>query len=133
MRDRREILGKVFSFSSLAFLGTYFLVTTLRFISSSFIVEAFMMVGLMIIGLIIIFVYPNFQKVITNVPYRWGVVTVLAISLVVAGVAMFRLPIIIDDLMPSVTDYVAVIGSGLFVLANIVSVILTYRSKIPHN
>jgi hypothetical protein len=133
MRDKREMLGKVFSFSSLAFLGTFFLVTTLRFLSSSFIVETIMMVGLMIIGLIIIFVYPNFQKVITTVPYRWGAVTVLAISLVFVGISMFRLPLIIDELMPSVTDYVAVIGSGLFAIANIITVILTFRSEHPHN
>lgn len=133
MRERRVTLARVFSYSIIFFMGIFFLVTVTRFLSSAYWGEAFLIFGLMVVTIIVVFIYPNLQKVITSVPYWWGVSSVLAVSLLITGIAMTRLPRIINGLAPSLTDYVVVFGSGLFTLANIVAVIMTFSAEDPQN
>jgi uncharacterized membrane protein YhdT len=128
MKDRRGLIAKVFSYGFMTFQAAFFLTVLPRFISSGNWGATLLMVGFFIAITIMIFVYPNFTKVILGVPFRWGAAAVLTLSLIFTGVSLARLPIIFQGLAAEPSDYVAVFGSVLFALANIVAILLTARA-----
>ncbi len=127
MRDRRVLLAKIFSYGMMIFQLAFFLASFPRFVSCADWGGSLLMLGSLIGTTILIFVYPNIVKVISSVPYRWGVASVLALSILFVGVAMGRLPIILQGLAAEPSDYVAVFGSVLFAAVNVVAILLTAK------
>ena len=83
------------------------------------------MIGFLVGTASALFVYPNLLKVLASVPYKWEVAVVLALSALLTGVAITRLPLVIDGSVSKLSDYIAIYGSGLFTLINIVAILVT--------
>ena len=125
MRDRRLLLARFFSYSAMGFQSAFVLSSLPWFISTANWGGTLLMIGFLVGTASALFVYPNLLKVLASVPYKWEVAVVLALSALLTGVAITRLPLVIDGSVSKLSDYIAIYGSGLFTLINIVAILVT--------
>jgi hypothetical protein len=128
MRDRRISLARIFSYGGMLFQAAFVISSLPDFVSEEDWGGMLLMVALLAVTAFALFVWPNLLNAMSIVPYRWGVAAVLALSVLFVGVAMAKLPIIFQGLAAEPSDYVAVFGSVLFALVNIVAILITAKA-----
>lgn len=86
------------------------------------------MLAFLAVTFLILFVFPNLLKIMPNVSYRFSAFIVLALCVIFSSVAIPRMNFLLKGYSQRPSNYVIVIGMGLFVLINLTALVLTVRS-----
>jgi hypothetical protein len=78
-------------------------------------------------SVIVVLAYPGLPKSLARLHYRWAVTIIAAFSALVAGVALTRLPLLSLEQAAGLSDYVAIVGTGLFAATNLLAIASTSR------
>ena len=141
MKDRRVILGKVFSYGALGFMCTYALGMMSWTIQRGDWWGLLILFGLVAVIAFQVFVFPKWPIAMARAPYGWTVAAAFLVSALILYLGTDELlsmltryasypehAEIVKNPLRDLSTYVTFAASGLFALANIVAILITARA-----
>ena len=127
MKNRKTFLAKVFSYSLIAFHTVFTFSVLPGFLADSDNLRALLLLAFLAVTFLILFVFPNLLKIMPNVSYRFNAIIVFALCVIFSSVAIPRMNFLLKGYSQRPSNYVIVIGMGLFVVINLAALLRFMR------